>query len=124
MNWGLLNGAPSSVAMANPIITVKGLGEKRQRTGAVQDVARWLGVTGFAPASWSAVALHRFSPTLKKTIGLQRHVVRHDFRRPLRDAWFYWQFPATPWLATFLGSLRDTRHRAIQRFINPQFIEH
>jgi hypothetical protein len=34
---------------------------KRQRAGAVQDASRILGIGVLRTASWSAVALHRFS---------------------------------------------------------------
>jgi hypothetical protein len=84
-------------AMANPVMPSNGSGEKRQETGAVQDATRWLGVMGFAPASWSAVALHRF-PQCNGTVALPSIV---PSARKINER----TEPATPWLATFRLSL-------------------
>ncbi len=40
---------------------------KRQRTGAVQDASRYSMPKNFAPASWTAAALRRFSPAFQVT---------------------------------------------------------
>ena len=45
------------------ICRAAGAGEKLQRTGALQDASRLIGLWIFAPASWIAVALHRFGIT-------------------------------------------------------------
>ena len=78
MNFQAPSGATSCLAAKNmPLLTelfslamailqiyrATGAGEKLQRTGALQDASRLPSPSMFAPAFWTAVALHRFDFT-------------------------------------------------------------
>lgn len=62
---------------------------KRQRAGALQDASRYSNVTVKAPASRSAVALHRFSPERGWGNAQPQHVQTHGVKvipTPHRDS--------------------------------------